>query len=370
MLLAILFVVIDVEANAFSYYRSLRQYKHRCRIRRSDLKTELWSRNLVPEQNPFANPDSRSTAGVAYGSVFKALQEMFPSAALEQRNTISRSEAYWPYVRQGQDPPQRLTYGEFDFYFFAELLDMVQPYLKHKGSGTTFCDIGSGAGRLVLAAAALHPEFRLCRGIEILTGLCDAAKHHWEDCSSVDGCYNTFPNTDLSIAPVEFVCGSFCDHYVYFGDANLVFCFSSCMGEDMMQALGEAIGRQLKIGSIVITTDYMLPLHGVVPPILGHDLTLNNCEYRLSLVEKVDGWCWLTGGASTAFVHRVEQSLALGKLEQPKKTLEDQCLEVVHAYETGTSTDTQRFLRNVYNNMVFNGLPERFFPKIEKEQNK
>ena len=60
-----------------------------------------------------------------------------------------------------------------------------------------------------------------------------------------------------------------------------------------MERLGQAVGRQCKPGSIVITTDYMLPLVNTIPPIDGDYRT---GTYRLELAEKVDGWCWLTGG--------------------------------------------------------------------------
>ena len=73
-------------------------------------------------------------------------------------------------------------------------------------------------------------------------------------------------DTVYPMAPIEFVCGSFTDPYIYFGDADIIFVFSSCMGSDIFQVgISHAIGRQCQPGTIVITTDYILPLHGYIP---------------------------------------------------------------------------------------------------------
>lgn len=174
----------------------------------------------------------------------------------------------------------------------------------------------------------------------------------------------------LPMAPVEFICGSWEDPYVYFGDADIVFVFSSCMGSDSIQdGLAKAIGRQCKPGTIVITTDYMLPLEGTIAP-YDKDDRIPSGNFKLGLIEQIDGWCWLTGGVSTAFIHKVEVSLweeGQGKLERPEVSLEDKALEVVRALEAGELTDSKVFLRNVYNNMIFHGFPESLLPKRVKD---
>jgi hypothetical protein len=111
----------------------------------------------------------------------------------------------------------------------------------------------------------------------------------------------------LPMAPVSLSCGSFEDPNMSLGDVDCAFAFSSCFTPDLMERLGQAVGRQCKKGSIIITTDYMLPLVNTIPPIEGDERGGN---YRLELAEKVDGWCWLTGGTSTAYIHRVVDSLA------------------------------------------------------------
>ena len=348
---------------------------------------------LVPESNPDFDPAAQSLSGVSYSRVLSGLHQLFPPQELEQRNAQSRKDGYWPYIQNGQDPPRSLTYGEFDFYFFAQLLDRARQHMIHEGSGMTpldqaatttawqdkvFVDMGSGTGRLVLAAAALHPTWRMCRGIELLPTIHAQAETNLNVCRcsgddmSSEGSGLALPTTTpgnderLPLAPIELVCGSMDDPYVYYGDADLIFVFSSCMTPDLLSKLSEAIGRQCRPGTLVITTEYMLPLTGTVHPILNDD-RFPSGSYSLGLVEQVDGWCWLTGGMSTAFIHRVDTSLwnpNQSPLVPPIQSVQDKAFEVAMALERGELTDSQRFLRNVHNNMVFHGFPTSFLPKL------
>ena len=77
------------------------------------------------------------------------------------------------------------------------------------------------------------------------------------------------------------------------------------MGKDLMQKIATSIGRQCKPGTIVITTDYMLPLTGPILSKMVNDYQSKSESYELEIVQEVEGWCWLTGGASTAYIHRV-----------------------------------------------------------------
>lgn len=364
LLLAMKLLLLPHDAIAFQAASHLQQRKQQfCWSLRS-------SNSLVPEESPHAQPDQVSTSGVAYGRVLDGLHALFPPSQLDQRNALSRSDGYWPYLQRGDDPPEQLTYGEYDFYFFAQLLDRAAEYASDDGAwrDKTFCDLGSGTGRLVLAAAALHPEWKLCRGIEVLPGISEQANQALQQCLVENGTTAAaLPQSYLPLAPIELCCGSLEDPYSYFGDADLVFVFSSCMNGDLMKAIGVAVGRQCQPGTLVITTDYMLPLEGTVPPVENDD-RIPTGDYKLELIEKVEGWCWLTGGASTAFIHRVEQSLAVGKFSPPVLSLQERALQVVHAYESGTLTDTRAFLRNVYNNMVFSGLPDRFLPNLRQDE--
>lgn len=437
---------------------------------------------LIEAENPDADFDKQSLSGVRYGSVFDSLYALYPPTDLEKRNAVSRSDGYWPFINSGQEPPKQFTYGEYDLYFFGELLDRALDYYNEyqeikspTWDGKVFTDIGSGTGRLVFAAAALHPGWRLCRGVEVLVGIHNIAVETLEKCRhEVDGSSNkdnavdttdetefiknqsecddgdddetpvwkypfgvaqedddwldqlkqqyddTAPDDDedlhdesekeeelttlsddedskqelenaenknfdlyilpanenaeasdemLCLAPIELTCGSFEDPYVYIGDSDLIFVFSSCMSDDMMSSLSKAFGRQCKPGTIIITTDYALPLSGHIQP-LEEDESMPSGPYKLDLLESIDGWCWLTGGQSVAYVHRVVSSLweeGVGPRQKPVIPLEEQAWRIVQAYEAGELTDTGKFLREVRNAMIFHGLPESWLPSLDDD---
>mmetsp|Transcript_8780 Transcript_8780/g.18802 ORF Transcript_8780/g.18802 Transcript_8780/m.18802 type:complete len:338 (-) Transcript_8780:2017-3030(-) len=170
-------------------------------------------------------------------------------------------------------------------------------------------DIGSGTGRLVIGAAALHPHWKVCRGLELLEGIHNVAVKNLEKCDysedgtrnnyigdndgkvvasasddlylefsttattiatsngsqhEIQGCGSDIDNDSspdyLPLAPITFQCGSFTDPDEYLGDIDCAFVFSTCFSPDLMQELSLAIGSQFKVGSIVITTEYPLVL--------------------------------------------------------------------------------------------------------------
>lgn len=335
---------------------------------------------MIPESNPEANPDAISLSGIRYSDVLDGIHRLYPPEDLDSRNAISRTDGYWPYLKDGKDPPKEFTYGEYDLYFFAELLDRAWVhYTNFNGfesdnhndkdgkiwNEKVFLDIGSGAGRLVVAAAALHPNWKECRGIEILSCLHKIAEEISKNCDGEGGTSLYTGKSRVSLSPISFTRGSFLDPYDFPAhDVDLIFVFSSCMSRDMIDGLGVAIGRQCKPGTIVITTDYLLPLQGDVAVDLK-DENLPSGPFRISLVEKLDGYSWITGGESTAYIHRVEESLwSDGKrFERPVVTAEDMCYEVAMLRESGQLTDSEAFLRKVANQMIWNNLPSTWIPK-------
>jgi len=295
-------------------------------------------RSLSPQENPYADTQAVSKSGVAYQYVLERLHQLVPPEQLEQRNAVSRTDGYWPYIRAGQEPPLQCTYGEFDFFFFASLLDRAWIYYCGNSSSNNdnensvseaeqqawkdqvFVDIGSGSGRLLLAAAALHPAWKACRGVELLPGLHTAAGKTLDQCRGSDGSMalpaivndknmdNDAQTTEattfalalkLKLAPIEVVCSSFEDEAVsyFWTDASCIFVTASCLPVELLQSLTRIVGNHCRPGTIVMSTDYPLPL------------TDNDTDYDgpvlLELIEKVDGYAWVTGGASTAYIHRV-----------------------------------------------------------------
>lgn len=244
------------------------------------------------------NPESTSLANIRYKTALSTLNQIYPTEAIEERYTKSRSDGYWAYIRNGEEPPLEYTYGEFDFLFFAHLLDRAHiHYLNDNGNNSneekswkdkTFLDIGSGSGRLVIGASSLHPNMKLCRGIEILNGIHDIAVEKLED-------IHTNKKYNMKLSPISFECASITSPNIRnLKDVDVCFMFSSCMKGALLNEIGSAIGKQLKKGAIVITTDYSL---------IFEPAQESNKYFRI--MEVIHGYCEVVGGTTTAFVHRV-----------------------------------------------------------------
>ena len=335
--------------------------------------------------------------------VEQSLEVLYPTTELDTRNSLSRTDGYWKYIREGKDPPTNLIYGEFDIQFFAEILDRTSHHFQSFATGSeydkkgwddrVFADFGSGAGRLVLGAAALYPKWKLCKGIEILPGIHKLAREKLELCritndgefskttskysipiskssndtpsSSIkvksrssasayalslqatsnpsssrffdesdrvmdtnESCldlelntasfdeeiYNNhnYDQSGLPIAPIEFICGSFDDPYVHLGDVDLVFCFSSCFPDGVIEVVSRGVGR-CRPGTILVTTDYEPPLEGYLPPV-SNDVRVPHGYYRLEKIESIDGACQVVGGQTRAHIYRVAESTWNGKV--------------------------------------------------------
>ena len=318
-------------------------------------------------------------------TVEKSLEALYPTVDLEKRNSLSRTDGYWKYIKEGKEPPTSLTYGEFDIEFFADILDRTAYHFdSHASKGwdnKVFADFGSGAGRLVLGAAALNPKWKLCKGIEILPGIHELARENLNRCSVNNGKEQSFaiplvgkpglhrnesdenlpyieslsqnwnqinslkesrkevqrelPGSEdhsddsmylysgsapvatksdehceensLPLAPIEFICGSFDDPNVYLGDVDLIFCFSSCFPDGVIEIVSRAAGR-CRPGTILVTTDYEPPLEGELLPDID-DLTVPYGAYRLEKIESVEGACVIVGGVTEAHIYRVVQSV-------------------------------------------------------------
>ena len=150
--------------------------------------------------------------------------------------------------------PTWLTYGEFDLDDFFELLRAAAPR-----EGETFVDVGSGCGRLVLAAALVH-NWRACVGIEMLGDLHElATKSHTKlVAASAD--------LGLQLAPCELVCDeadSALPRALRGGGddaAAVVFVYATCWPSvgPHLTALSETLAGALPEGSRVITVDKQL----------------------------------------------------------------------------------------------------------------
>ena len=256
---------------------------------------------LQPVEDPNAKLSTKSLAGVLYEDVLQGLYRLYPPSDYADRNAVSRAGGYWPYIKEGEEPPLELTYGEFDLPFFAEILDAAHRFFDTDENdagtwaGKTFCDIGSGTGRLVVSAAALHPNLALSRGVEYVENCHDlAVKMVWK-------CRKGLAVTDertLPLAPIDLTCGSIGDPATFIGDVDVAFISSSAMPAEVLEMISRAVGKQCKVGTVVVSTDYEIPTEGVV----------DGMAYRLELLDTMDGYCWIVGGTSTAYFYRLVES--------------------------------------------------------------
>lgn len=255
---------------------------------------------LVPTENPNAVLTKTSVSGIPYGKVLSGLDILYPPVDLAQRNAVSRADGYWPFIKDGGEPPLEFTYGEFDFPFFAELLDRASLYQGGGWAGKTFCDIGSGAGRLVIGAAALHPNLRLCRGVEFLPSCHDLAVQTVGRCAG-----SKLQPHGMPMAPIELTNGSIGDPTTFIGDVDVAFVMCSTLPEDVRGMVSQAVGTQCRPGSIVIAIDYPIPTEGTTTTTTSGQYQPAR-RYELELMEKLDGYCWVVGGTSTAYIYRLK----------------------------------------------------------------
>jgi SAM-dependent methyltransferase len=240
-----------------------------------------------------------STSGVSYQQVTEGLDLLYPHTELASRNAASRTDGYWPFVRQANsEPPLEYTYGEFDAIFFAELLDQAAAYLGESFDGKIVCDVGSGTGRLVVAAAALHPRLTKVRGVEILPGIHQVAVNIVARCSA----NRQLPPRQLPLAPMELICGSISDATVVdISDVDVFFIASTCMPPAVLLEIANAIGRRCCNGTLVITTDQELVTERTYCEATGK-------HFEFQKVSQTDGYCWVVGGVSTGFTYRLAET--------------------------------------------------------------
>jgi len=111
-----------------------------------------------------------------------AFSDLYPPAEVALRNAASRTDGYWPFVSNGEEPPLVLTYGEFPLPFFDAVVDKCCAHagLEDDRRAAVLCDIGSGSGRLTLWAATSQRPWGKVVGVEVLPALHRTAREKQE----------------------------------------------------------------------------------------------------------------------------------------------------------------------------------------------
>lgn len=141
-----------------------------------------------------------------------------------------------------------LVYGEIEFSSFFATMEKVD---KFGGEKKVFYDLGSGAGKPVIAAA-LSSNFVKCVGLEYLQLLVDASREAalvYEE-----------KKPDTIRTKIEFHCCDITDlaAYDWTKDASVVFANSTCFDETLMLKIAK-VAALLPSGTIFVTLTRKLP---------------------------------------------------------------------------------------------------------------
>ena len=148
-----------------------------------------------------------------------------------------------------------LTYGELPLTVFHQLLDAACEGLDLAKS--TFCDLGSGAGRLVLAAAGSH-QWRKCLGLEAVPELHALGM---ELRSQAVATTHSLSPCDLRLLEVTTENAA-----SVLGSVDVLFTYSTAFDET---ELLETLTIGLRPGAIAITIDTRLGEEGELPEATG-----------------------------------------------------------------------------------------------------
>jgi len=136
------------------------------------------------------------------------------------------------------------AYGEVRVAPFACLLREHRAAVEACGVVGGFVDIGSGAGRAVIAAGCLG-GFDWCLGIEVLEPLHEVAEAALASC-----CKEMPANVQLRCADVRDV--------EWWGGVSVAFCNAVTWPEDLLTAVGEA-AVALRFGARLLVVGRQLP---------------------------------------------------------------------------------------------------------------
>ena len=161
-----------------------------------------------------------------------------------------------------------MTYGELPLELFQTTLSRIATHLDRKGS---FVDLGSGVGRLTIAASLLAPPgvFTGSKGVEIIQDLHETA---------MDAQARAFSLLPHYALPISFHQGdAFDPNNGLLTDASALYCYSTtweCDEDLVMRSLSESLATAMQNGSIVAMTDRKL----AHPFVLVDSITGSNPE--------------------------------------------------------------------------------------------
>ncbi|KAL1523419.1 hypothetical protein AB1Y20_018359 [Prymnesium parvum] len=217
----------------------------------SPYPTRLAAAAFAPRPRPIRCellPSAASEAAAAAGAAVLSLFGDVSSPRAFRRQSIAAREVEAEHAGRARE----LTYGELRLDFFWELLAAAAPRAAER-----FVDVGSGCGRLVLAAALAH-EWEWAAGVELLRGLhevAEASHASLREAARAEG---------VPLAPCRFVCAeaerALPSLLGAEGSTAVVFVYASCWPSvgPYLPRLSQTLAAVLPSGSRVITVDKQL----------------------------------------------------------------------------------------------------------------
>ena len=210
-----------------------------------------------PTRARFAAAIARAEAADRRDARYAALVAEVSEPAV--RAELERAERERASARASADA-RSLTYGEVPPQSLRAVLAELrrQPGGARAIDGGTFVDLGSGAGKVVIAAA-LERRFARARGIELLPeldALARALEARWRAGEGVEGELERAGDAAAPPTRVEFALGSVLEER--WDDATLVLTHCTCFAGELLAALARRAAR-LAPGAFVVTTSRVLP---------------------------------------------------------------------------------------------------------------
>lgn len=186
--------------------------------------------------------------------------------------------------------------GEFDLDFFFSLLKMAQP-----AEGETFCDLGSGCARLVVAAALAGYPWREAVGVELLDDLHALAEGSLATLQPIAAA-----SDEIELRPCRLLAGDAGELIPQLvredGGASkwVLFSYTTCMPSvgPYLCELSALLGAALPVGSRVIVCDKTL-------------VSDDHGRWAFRLLGQLDAPNYNTH-SSTGYVYELEAKRAVG----------------------------------------------------------
>ncbi|GMI10123.1 hypothetical protein TrLO_g2362 [Triparma laevis f. longispina] len=152
---------------------------------------------------------------------------------------------------------EEYNYGEFGLQTFNKLIQRCKRIFGHmpEGQNGVFWDLGCGSGKLVVAAATLHP-FTQCWGIDYLRNLTLVGDQMIKTFEGSEN-YNNERDYYRDIT-CRVVCSDLSESDAWVDNTTVILCHATCFSDEMMDRICEK-ARGMNVGTLFITVTKPLP---------------------------------------------------------------------------------------------------------------